>query len=119
MCQFRQKCSSVWANNPWIQNPWIQWVKEDSIKAIQNPEIESHQVKEISNDDGSNDKINVLEQENMGFKEIITMLDKMKRCSVFDDETQDMLPTITKRLEDLQLENRKQTSIKAYFNISL
>ena len=35
---------------------WQQWVREDSINAIQNPEIASDQVEEISDDDGNNDK---------------------------------------------------------------
>ena len=62
-------------------------VREDSINAIQNPEIASDQVKEISDDDGSNDENDELKQESMGFKEIITMLDKMKRCPVFEDDS--------------------------------
>ena len=37
----------------------------------------------------------------------------------FDDDTQDILSTITKRIDDLQMKNRKQFSIKAYFNKSL
>ena len=96
-----------------------QRVREDSINAISNSEIASDQVKEISDDDWSNDKNDELEQESMGFEEIITMLDKMKRCPVFDNDTQDMLSTIMKRIEDLQLKNRKQFSIKAYFNKNL
>ena len=55
---------------------WRQRVREGNINAIQNPEIASDQVKEISNDDGSNDENDELERESMGFKEIITMLDK-------------------------------------------
>ena len=55
-----------------------QQVREDSINAIQNPEIASDQVEEIPDDDGSNDENDDLEQESMGFQEIITMLDKMK-----------------------------------------
>ena len=55
---------------------WRQRVREGSINAIQNPEIASNQVKEIPNDDGSNDENDELERESMGFKEIITMLDK-------------------------------------------
>ena len=76
-------------------------------------------VEEISDDDESNDENDEFEQESMGFKEIITMLDKMKRCPVFDDDSQDMLSTITKKIEDLQLKNRKQSSIRAYFSQSL
>ena len=53
---------------------WQQRVKEDSINVIQNPEIASDQVEEISDDDGSNDADDELKQESMRFKEIITML---------------------------------------------
>ena len=95
---------------------WRQRVRKDSINAIQNPKITSDQVKEISDDDGSNDENDELKQESMGFKEIITMLDKMKRFPVFDDDSQDMLSTITKKIEDLQQQSPKQSSIKAYFN---
>ena len=98
---------------------WRQRVREDSINVIQNPEITSDQVEEISDDDGSHDENDELKQESMGFKEIITTLDKMKRCPFFDDDSQDMLSTITKKIEDLQLKNRKQSSIKVYFNKSL
>ena len=113
---------NVPASEPMINESEIDWrqrVGEDSINGIQNPEIASDQVDEMSDDDGSNHENDELEQESMGFKEIITMLDKMKRCPVFDDDSQDMLSTITKRIENLLLKNRKQSSIKAYFNKSL
>ena len=113
---------NVPASEPMINKfeiDWRQQVREDIINAIQNPEIASDQVEEISDDDRSNDENDELEQESMGFKEIITMLNKMKRCPVFDDDSQDMLPTITKRIEDLQLKNQKHSSIKACFNKSL
>ena len=79
---------NVSASEPMVNEYEIdkqQRVREDSINAIQNPEIASDQVQEISDDDGSNDKNDELKQESMAFKEIITMLDKMKRCPVFDD----------------------------------
>ena len=72
--QFRRKCSSV--SEPMINEfeiDWRQRVREDRINAIQNPEIASDQVEEISYDDGSNDENDELEQEIMGFKELITM----------------------------------------------
>ena len=56
------------------------------------------------------------EEESIGLKEVIAMLDKMKRCAVFDDESQEMLSTITTKIEDLQLKSRKQSSIKQYFS---
>ena len=92
-----------------------QRVWDDSINAFQNPEIASDQVEEISDDNDKNDE---LEQESMGLKKIITMLDKMRRCFVFDSDSQDVLSTITKRIVNLQLKNRKQSSIKAYFKKS-
>ena len=58
-----------------IEIDWRQRVREDSINAIQNPEIASAQVEEISYDDGSNDENDELDQEIMGFKELIAMLD--------------------------------------------
>ena len=113
---------NVPASEPMINKfeiDWRQQVREDIINAIQNPEIASDQVEEISDDDRSNDENDELEQESMGFKEIITMLNKMKRCPVFDDDSQDMLSTIAKKIEDLQLKNQKHSSIKACFNKSL
>ena len=56
---------------------WQQRIREDSIIAIQNPEIASDQVEEISDDGGSNDENDELEQKRMGLKEIITMLNQM------------------------------------------
>ena len=93
-----------------------QRVTGDSINAIENPKIASDQVIDISDDDGSNDENDELEQESVDFKEIIRMLEKMKRCPVFDDDSQDMLSIIMKRVGDLQLKNQKQSSIKVYFN---
>ena len=113
---------NVPASEPMINEfeiDWQQRVREDSINAIQNPEMASDQVEEISDYEGSNDENDKLKQESMGFKEIITMLGKMKRCPIFDDDSQDMLSTIKKKIEDLQLKNRKQSSIKAYFNKGL
>ena len=62
-----------------IEIDWPQRVRQRSINAIQNPEIASDQAEEISDGDASNDENDELEQESKGFKEIITMLDKMKR----------------------------------------
>ena len=66
-----------------------------------NQEIANDQVEEISDDDGSNDENDELEQEILGFKAIITTLVKIKRCPVFDNDSQDMLSTITKGIQDL------------------
>ena len=37
------------------------------------------------------------------------MLDKMQRCALIDNDSQAMLSTITKKIEDIQIANRKQT----------
>ena len=73
-----------------------------------------NQVEEISDDDSSNDENDELEQESMGF----TILEKIKRYPVFDDDSQNVVYD-HKRIEDFQLKNWKQTSIKAYFNKNL
>ena len=93
---------------------WWQRVREDSINAIQSPEIESDQVEEISDDDGSNDQNDELEQESIGLKEIITMLDKIKPYPAFDDDSQYILSSISKWIEDLQLKSRKQSSLNPF-----
>ena len=59
--------------------------------------LQSDQLEEISDDDGSNDENDELEQESMCFKAIITMLDKMKQHPVFDD-SKDMSSKITKKI---------------------
>ena len=68
---------NVLASEPMISEfevEFSQRVREDSINVILNQEIASDQVKEIFDDDGSNDENDQLEQESMSFKEIITML---------------------------------------------
>ena len=46
-----------------------------------------NQVEEISDDDSSNDENDELGQESMGF----TMLEKIKRYPVFDDDSQNVV----------------------------
>ena len=103
--------ANVPASEPMINEfeiDWLQQVRDDSIKAIQNREIRNDQVEEISDDGEGNDENDESEQEVMSFKEIITVLDKIRRCPVFDNESQDILSTITRKIENLQLNNRKQ-----------
>ncbi|XP_057310677.1 tigger transposable element-derived protein 1-like [Hydractinia symbiolongicarpus] len=45
----------------------------------------------------------------------ITTLDKMRRCTVFDEESQKLLTAVTKKIEDLQIKCKKQASIKDFF----
>ncbi|XP_057303197.1 tigger transposable element-derived protein 6-like [Hydractinia symbiolongicarpus] len=107
--------ADVPASEPRINELEINWrhqIREASINAIENPEM-ACQVEEISEDDDESE--DVVEEEMLGFTELITMLDKIKRSTIFDDTCQEMLSTITKKIEELQLQNRKQSSIKDYF----
>ena len=57
---------------------------------------------EINDDVEEEDDI---QEEGVSFVESLAMLDKIKKCSFLDDESQ-----------DLQIKNKKQKSIKAYFS---
>ena len=52
----------------------------------------------------------------LSFTELLKMLDKINTCSFLDEESHKMLSTVNKKLENLQLQNRKQKSIKSYFS---
>ena len=43
----------------------------------------------------------------------VKSLDKIKKYSFVDDESQMMLSAITRKFEDLQINNKKQKSIKS------
>ena len=101
------------ASEPMINNQEIGWrerVREDAINAVQN---QTHTRIEISDGEdenegceGNTDKENK-EKENITFSELIAMLDKMQRCTLIDNDSQTMLSTITKKIEDIQIANRK------------
>ena len=57
-----------------------------------------------------------IQEEQAGFVEFLAMLDKIKKCFFLDDESQMMLPTLTRKFEDLEIKNKKQKSIKTYFS---
>ena len=40
----------------------------------------------------------------------------MNNCSFLDEESHKLLSTVTKQLENLQLEKKKQMSITSYFS---
>ncbi|XP_057305270.1 tigger transposable element-derived protein 6-like [Hydractinia symbiolongicarpus] len=93
-------------------------VRDDSIDAICNREKPDDQIQEISDDDQDdedNDDYGPEQKEQMSCKEIIITLDKMRRCTVFDEESQKMLTAVTKKIEDLQIKCKKQASIKDFF----
>ena len=48
-----------------------------------------------------------IQEEWVSFVESLTILDKTKKCSFLDDESQ-MLSTLTRKFEDLHIKNKKQ-----------
>ena len=52
----------------------------------------------------------------LSFTESLKMLDKFNKCSSLDEESHKMLSTATKKLENLQLPNKKQKSMMSYFS---
>ena len=47
--------------------------------------------------------------------ESVAMLDKINECSFLDDESHKTVSTVARKLENLQLANKKQKSVKSYF----
>ena len=85
--------------------------QEDCINTVLN---EKNIAQEISDDDNDDEEVDEIEDETLSFTESLKMLDKIK-CSFLDEESHKMLPTVTKNLENLQLQNKKQMSI-TYFS---
>ena len=50
----------------------------------------------------------------MSFTESLKTLDKINKCSFLDEES--LLSTVTKKLENLQFQNKKQKSITSCFS---
>ena len=87
--------------------------QEDCINTVLN---EKNIAQEISDDDnGHDEEVDEIEDETLSFTESLKMLDKINNCSFLDEESHKMLSTVTKKLENLQLQNKKQKSI-TYFS---
>ena len=87
--------------------------QEDCINTVLN---EKNIAQEISDDDNDHDEeVDEIEDETLSFTESLKMLDKINNCSFLDEESHKMLSTVTKKLENLQLQNKKQKSI-TYFS---
>ena len=79
------------------------------INAVLN---ENNLAQEISDDDNDDhEEVDEIEDETLSFTESSKMLDKINKCSFLDEESHKMLSTVTKKLENLQLQNKKQKSI--------
>ena len=69
---------------------------------------------EISDDDnGDNEEGDEIEDKTLSFTESLKMLDKINKCSFLDEVIKS---TVTKKLENLQHQNKKQKSITSYFS---
>ena len=87
--------------------------QEDCINTVLN---EKNIAQEISDDDNDDDEeVDEIEDETLSFTESLKMLDKIK-CSFLDEESHQMLSTVIKKLENLQLQNKKQMSITPSFS---
>ena len=88
---------------------WRQKSREDFINAILN---ENNIAQEISDDNNNNDEeVDEIEDETLSFTESLKMLDKINKCSLLDEESHKILSTVTKKLENVQLQNKKQKSL--------
>ena len=104
------------ASEPLINEHKIDWrqkSREDCINAVLN---ENNIAQEIADDDNDDDEeVDEIEDETLSFNVSLKILDKIKNCSFLDETSRKMLSTVTKKLENLQLQNTKQKPI-TYFN---
>ena len=109
--------ASISSSEPLINEHKIDWQqksREDCINTVLN---ENNIAQEISDDDNDDDEeVDEIEDKTLSFTESLKMLDKINKCSFLDEERHKMLSTVTKKLENLQLQNKKQKSIKSYFS---
>ena len=79
--------------------------REDYINAVLN---ESNIAQEISDDDNDDNKeVDKIEYETLSFTELLQMLDKINKCFLLVEESGKMLSTVTAKLENLQIQNKK------------
>ena len=109
--------ADVPASEPLINEHEIDWqqkLREDCINVVLN---ENNIAQEISDDDNDDDEeVDETEDETLSFTESLKMLDKINKCSFLDEESHKMLSAVTKKLENLQLQNKKQKSITSYYS---
>ena len=67
-------------------------------------------------DGGDNEKIDDSEtKRKLTCSELISMLDRIQLSSLIDTDDQEMLSIITKKVEDIQIKSRTQTTIADFF----
>ena len=115
--QFAEFDENVPVSEPLINENDIDWrekAREDSINAVRNRDkiIEiQDDLDEIEDEDTQNENV----EENLTAAEVINFLDRICCRPVIDEESQSMLGTVMKKLEDIQISKRKQSSIRDYF----
>ncbi|XP_057299446.1 tigger transposable element-derived protein 6-like [Hydractinia symbiolongicarpus] len=107
-----QKCGIKRDSEEIEENDGDDDLEFEALKSIGDRRSE---ISEDDQDDEDNDDYGPEQEEQMSCKEIITTLDKMRRCTVFDEESQKMLTAVTKKIENLQIKCKKQASIKDFF----
>ena len=67
----------------------------------------SEETQEISYDCNAEEEDNI-QEDRVSFVESLAMLDKIKKCSFLEGESQMMLSTLTRKFEDLCIKNKKK-----------
>lgn len=115
--QFANFDENVPVSEPLINENDIDWrekAREDSINAFLNRDkiIEiQDDLDEIEDEDTHDENV----EKNLSATEVINLLDRICCSPVIDEESQSMLGTVIKKLEDIQISKRKQSSIRDYF----
>ena len=111
MVQYVNFDADIPASEPLIIEHKIDWrqkSREDCINAVLN---ENNIAQEISDDDNDDDEeVDEIEDKTLSFTESLKMLDKINKCSFLDEESHKMLSTATKKLENLQLQNKAKVN---------
>ena len=85
---------------------WREKVREECIRAVMNPStLPNGQSQHISDEEED------IESESVGIVESLDMLDKIRKCTAADEESQAMLSSVIKKLEDLRRIKRRQQPI--------
>ena len=112
---------------PWAQEAWKEVtgttikncfekcgiIKNDDLMEIGEKDLEFEVlVQELCPDGSATKYINL---KPLSFTESLKMLDKINKCTSLDEESYEMLSTATKKLENLQLQNKQKPMI-SYFS---
>ena len=97
------------ASEPLINEHKIDWqqkLREDCINVVLN---ENNIAQEISDDDNDDDEeVDETEDETLSSTESLKMLNNINKSSILDEESHKMLSAVTKKLENLQLQNKNK-----------